>query len=170
MTLALRCDIGAGPGAVTRGATVQGVSETTTGPAGPEQPSEEQVREYLAQLRSVPAEQIVAEIVSGLLNAAQAKLGRRDARLLIDLSTVLVDQARGYVSKDLATEVDQALAQLRLGQVRAEESAAGRPEPNDLAETPPPPRAGAGEAGPGGQGATPPASPSSGLWVPGRDR
>jgi hypothetical protein len=146
------------------------VSETT-GAAG-EQPqiTEEQLREYLSQLREVPAEQVAAELLSTTLNAAQAKIGRRDARLLIDLSAVMMDHVRRFVSAELGTQVDQALGQLRMAQVRAESAAPAEVEPNDLAETPPPPT----EGRPGvGAGQAPseaqPSRPSSGLWVPGRD-
>jgi hypothetical protein len=146
------------------------VSETTGATGEQPQITEEQLREYLSQLREAPAEQIVAELLSSTLNAAQAKLGRRDARLLIDLSTVMMDHVRRFVSGDLATQVDNVLQQLRLGQVRAEESAGQTPEPNDLPETPPPP-----STGPAAPESTPPppsagaSRPPSGLWVPGRD-
>lgn len=131
--------------------------------------SEEQAREYVAQLRSAPAEQILAELLSGLLNAAQIKLGRRDARLLIDLSALLHDHARRYLPAELTRQVDQALQQLRLGQVRAEGAAEqGKPEPNDLAETPAPPAGAASQPAPAA--APPPQpSPASQLWIPGRD-
>lgn len=117
----------------------------------------------MAALRSAPAEQVVTEVLSALLNAAQVKLGRRDARLLIDLSAVVLEQVRAYVSGDLATQVDQVLAQLRLNQVRAEGSVDAA-EPNDLADTPVPP---SDPAAP--PAAPPPPSPASRLWVPGRD-
>ncbi len=143
----------------------------TTGPTG-EQPqiTEEQLREYLAQLREVPAEQVVAELLSSTLNAAQAKLGRRDARLLIDLSAVMMDHVRRHVSGDLANQVDNVLQQLRLGQVRAEESAGDAAEPNDLTEAPPP-ASDTGASAPSAPSAQPasPSRPSTGLWVPGRD-
>lgn len=142
----------------------------TTGPDAPPEPSEEQAREYAQQLRSVPAEQVVTDVLSSLLNLAQVKLGRRDARLLIDLSAVLLGHARRYLPAELTSQVDQLLSQLRLAQVRAEGAAAGggRAEPNDLAETPAPPE------GAAGQPAAPPAAPpqpppASRLWVPGRD-
>jgi hypothetical protein len=159
-----------------RGRYGQGVSETT-GAAG-EQPqiTEEQLREYLSQLREVPAEQVAAELLSTTLNAAQAKIGRRDARLLIDLSAAMMDHVRRYVSTELGTQVDHALGQLRLAQVRAESTAPAQGEPNDLTETPPPlaeggPDAGAGAAPSEAQPPQPPqpSRPSSGLWVPGRD-
>jgi len=152
------------------------VSETAsdTAGAGSTPPvTEEQVRELLARLRQAPVEQVVAELLSSLLNAAQAKLGRRDARLLIDLSGLVMDHVRRYVSTSLADQVDQALTQLRLrlGQVRAEGAASSgerRDEPNDLAETPTPP---AGAAAPAAEQPrpSPPSSAASRLWVPGRD-
>ena len=144
---------------------------TGTAPQSPEQQAQEQqAQEYLKQLRSAPAEQVVTEILSGLLNAAQAKLGRRDGRLLIDLTALVHEHARTYLPGDLTKQVDQLLAQLRLAQVQAEGAAAGRPaEPNDLAEVPTPPAE--APSGQPAQPTTPPAqpSPASRLWVPGRD-
>jgi hypothetical protein len=147
------------------------VSEAVGGTGDQPQITEEQVREYLAQLREAPAEQVVAELLTSTLNTAQAKLGRRDARLLIDLSAAIMDQVRGHVSSELATQVDQALGQLRLAQVRAEETASGDglPEPNDLSGSPPAPATGAHPSQPASPPSPPPSSPSSGLWVPGRD-
>ena len=155
---------------------MQGVSDATN--HAPE--SEAQAREFVAQLRSAPAEQIITELLSGLLNAAQVKLGRRDARLLIDLSAVLHEHARGPLPAELTRQVDQALHQLRLGQVRAEGEAAQRnPEPNALAGAPAPPAA--PPAAPAGTPAPPAGTPASAappppqppaasrLWLPGRD-
>lgn len=145
---------------------------------GPQAPpvTEEQAREYVQRLRSAPVEQLVSELLSGLLNAAQVKLGRKDARLLIDLSGLMLEHARRYLSADLAKQVDQALAQLRIGQVRAESAASGTAsvEPNDLTETPTPPGpAGSSPAQPAPAAAPPPgqagASAASKLWIPGRD-
>lgn len=148
--------------------------EPPTGPAGaaavgePGAPpvTEEQLREYLAQLRTAPVEQVLTEVLSGLLSAAQAKLGRRDARLLIDISAQAVDHARAHLSAGLSQQLDQALGQLRREQVRAEEQVAAQTgsEPNDLGQTPAPPQP---------AGAQQPSRPSppgaeSGLWVPGR--
>lgn len=119
--------------------------------------TEEQMREYLARLRETPAEQLLAEVLSSLLNTAQAKLGRRDARLLIDLSGMVADHVREHVSDDLTGQVDQALTQLRNEQVRAESAGDGQ-EPNDLAQTPQSPGGGQGPSG----------SSTSALWVPGQ--
>lgn len=143
------------------------VSEQTGSPNPEQQISEEQVRAYLEQLRSAPAEQILSELLGLLLNGAQAKLGRNDARLLIDLSALMVDHAGPHLPPEFATQVNEALGQLRLAQVQAENAAGNEPEPNDLPQRPASP----GEsAAPSGQTPPPPppASPPSGLWVPGQ--
>jgi hypothetical protein len=110
--------------------------------------SAEDFREQLQRMRSLPVEQIVADVLFSLLNAAQVKLGRRDARLLIDLSTVVHEHARPYLSEELTKQIDQVLGQLRLGQVSAEGDATsrqGESEENDLDRVPTPPSAGVGK-------------------------
>jgi hypothetical protein len=100
--------------------------------------------EYVRRLRALPVDQVVGDALFSLLTAAQAKLGRRDARLLIDVTTVAHEHARPYLPGELTGQIDQVLGQLRLGQVTTE-SHAGRqaaPEENDLDQIPtPPPRA-----------------------------
>lgn len=121
----------------------------------------EDVREYAQRLRALPVEQLIADVLFSLLNAAQVKLGRRDARLLIDLSAVAHQHAGAYLSDELSKQIDQVLGHLRLAQVSAEGQASGpgEPEENDLDRVPAPP---AGAAQP------PAAPPPSKLWVPGR--
>lgn len=123
-------------------------------PGGAEQPSEEEVQAYLSQLREAPVEQVVAEVLSALLNAAQVKLGRADGRLLLDLSAGTVDAARDQLPAELTDQVDEALAQLRVAQVEAE---------NELKGEAPAPAAEAG--GPSAPASA--ADPASRLWVPG---
>src|SRR5262249_23340245 len=119
----------------------------TAGPGdGPEQErarSAEDAREYVQQMRSLPVEQILGDVVFSMLNAAQVKLGRRDARLLIDVSSVVLEHARPYLPGELTEQVDQVLGQLRLGQVSAEghASQASEPQDNDLDRVPAPPPA-----------------------------
>lgn len=158
--------------------------------AASQEPSEEEVRAYVAQLRAAPVDQVVAEVLSALLNAAQVKLGRRDGRLLIDLVAALADAGRAQLTDELTGQVDQALTQLRMAQVQAEQQVAaaaaqGQHEPGDLGA--PDAASGAGgtaqgadasgappAGGPAGQtpppGQAPPPSSGSGkrLWVPGR--
>jgi hypothetical protein len=145
-----------------------------TGPGG--QPSEEELRAALGQLRGAPVDQVVAEVASALLNAAQVKLGRRDGRLLIDTTAALTDQVRSHVPVELVRQLDEVLNQLRLAQVEAEREVAaaaaqGHQEPNDL--TGQPGTAASGPAGEAGGTSTPPSaaeptSKTSRLWVPGR--
>lgn len=118
--------------------------------------SADEVREQLQRMRVVPVEQVVADAVFSLLNAAQVKLGRRDARLLIDVSAVAHEHARRYLPDELTRQIDEALGQLRLGQVSAEGKASqpGEPEENDLNQVPAPPSAPA---------AQPPADGTSGA-------
>ncbi|MFU8839103.1 MAG: hypothetical protein ACNA8R_00090 [Nitriliruptoraceae bacterium] len=154
---------------------------------GQKQPSEEEIRAYLSQLRQAPVDQVLAEVVNALLNAAQVKVGRRDGRLLIDITAAITDTIRGQVPDELTTQLDQALTQLRMAQVEGEQQVAqakaggqheagdleGKPEAApDAAET----GGAAGPAGPppaqAGPAATPPPASGGGaasrLWVPGR--
>ncbi|MEX1177609.1 MAG: hypothetical protein WEB09_04025 [Nitriliruptor sp.] len=146
-----------------------------------EEPSEEEVRAYLSQLRGAPAEQVVAEVISALLNAAQVKLGRRDGRMLLDLSAGIVDGARQHLPTELLQQVDDVLAQLRVAQVDAEREVAqaaeqGHAEPNDLGsgggQGGAPAAAAAGDNPDPSTPSSPPREdpPSAGsrLWVPGR--
>jgi hypothetical protein len=107
---------------------------------------EADVREYIKQLRTTPVDRVVVDSVFAFLSVAQAKLGRRDARLLIDLSTVMLDHVRAYLPDDLIQEVDRRLGGLRLGQVSAENEDARKAEAeaNDLDRIPTPPRTQAG--------------------------
>jgi hypothetical protein len=143
------------------------------------QPTEEEVRAYLAQLRAAPADQVLAEVFSGLLNAAQVKVGRRDARLILDAAATLVEQVRPVMAEELLTQLDDVLSQLRMAQVQAEPEVAkaaaqGEVEPNDIAAAPGSAEDEGGSPAPGAasSGETPPASagsdPASRLWVPGR--
>lgn len=160
--------------------------DPTAGPGGQgEQPSPEEVRAYLEQVRGAPVDQVVAEVASALLNAAQVKLGRRDARLLLDLVGDVTERVRGVLPDELTKQLSDVLAQLRLAQVEAERevaaaSAQGHAEPGDLDD------AGgdqstvseaASEGTPAGEASreTPPAneggassSAASRLWVPGQ--
>lgn len=154
-------------------------------PGADDQPSEEEIRAYVAQLRAAPVDQVVAEVVQALLNAAQMKLGRQDGRLLIDLVAAIVSTGDERLRADLRQQIGQAVSQLRLAQVEAEQQVAaaaaqGHTEPGDLDTADAPPASGAASA-PGGAGADgpsgpaggppPPSAPPSGgkkLWVPGR--
>ena len=123
------------------------IEEPDGGTGQEEARSAEDAREYVRRMRSLPVDEVIRDVLLGLLNAAQVKLGRRDARLLIDVSTVAHDQARPYLPGELSRQIDQVLAQLRMGQVSAEGHAGqhGEPEENDVNRLPAPPPAGAAQ-------------------------
>ena len=98
----------------------------TAGPDGAGQGgerSEGDAREYARRLRALPVDQVPGEFLFSMLNAAQVKLGRRDARLLIDVAAVAHEHARPHLPGDLTRQIDQMLGQLRMGQVSAESRA-----------------------------------------------
>jgi hypothetical protein len=141
-----------------------------TGMAGGDQgPSEAEVQAMLAQMREAPAEQVLVEVLQVLLQAVQVKLGRPDARLLIDAVAAVASATAGRVDANLHGQVLEALTQLRLAQVE-EERRTGVTVADDAVPTPTDPSApGSATAAP-----TPPARPAgqgaaaSRLWVPGR--
>jgi len=124
-----------------------GTAEPGDGTGQERAESAEDAREYVRRLRSLPVDQVIGEVMFSLLNAAQVKLGRRDARLLIDVSSVAHEHARPYLPGELSRQIDQVLGQLRMGQVSAEGHASqqGEPEENDLDRRPAPPRSGDGQ-------------------------
>lgn len=146
-----------------RGETDRNVGQREAGGSG----SAKEARDLTERLRSEPAEEIVAELASMLLSAAQVKLGRRDARLFIDLCALTLDHAGPHLSEDLRKQVTSALGQLRLAQVSAENELAKnrKAEPNDLSRSPIAPKPG-GQPEPGSGGES--AQATSKLWVPGR--
>jgi hypothetical protein len=128
------------------------------------QPTEEEVRAYLAQLRQANVVEIIAQAFSVLVSGAEVKLGRRDARLLIDVTTGLVDAARPGLDKEIAEQMDAALNQLRLAQVDAEKKLQEMREEGKIPEE-------EGEDEAPASAAQPPPSESSAasrLWIPGR--
>jgi hypothetical protein len=131
-------------------------------------PTEEEVREYVEKLRVAPAEQILAEMLYTSINAAQVKLGRKDARLFIDFSALMLERLRDYLPTEIVTQVEQAIGQLRMAQVQAEREVASssEPESNDL-DRMPTGIVGSADAA----AAASEQSPSAGskLWVPGGD-
>jgi hypothetical protein len=119
----------------------------TTGPGGAGQADKrpaEDAREYARRLRSLPVDQVLGDVLFSLLHAAQVKLGRRDARLLIDVTAVAHEHTRPHLPGELTRQVDQVLGQLRMSQVSAERHAS-QPEESDLDQAPAPPPAGAGQ-------------------------
>ncbi len=146
---------------------------------GAGEPSEAEMQQMLAQMREAPAEQILVEVVNALLQAVQVKLGRPDARLLLDVVAAITEGIRGRADEQLVAQVSNAVSQLRLAQVEAEGATASpgstigaatasprapepRSAPQPAAQSTPPPGPQGGSGGSGGAGGG-----ASRLWVPG---
>ncbi len=162
---------GAGPGGQ--------IPQDAPGSGQARQPSEEEVRAYLAQLRQAGIGDIVAQAFSLLASAAEVKLGRRDARVLIDLATSVAEVGGPHVEGGLKQQMQQALNQLRLGQVEAESELAklraeGKLPAHETGDLPAEAAAANGsEASPPSRQEAPktserPSSAASRLWIPGR--
>lgn len=135
-----------------------------------EGPSEEEVQQYLEQLRSAEASEIIAQAFNMLATGAQVKMGRPDARVLIDALAGVVDNVSQQLPEEVGNQMRESVGQLQTAQVQAEQEAAGEAAP-----------AGEGEAG--GQGAGAASQQTGGqssqstqsgqrmtdrLWVPGK--
>ena len=112
---------------------------------------------------------LVAEAYNLLAAGAQVKLGRSDARTLIDAMSALTQVASPALPQELAQQMTQGVQQLQLAQVEAERQVAAEAQQQATAAEP-----GAEDAP-----ATPPApqqTPQQSqqrmtdrLWIPGRD-
>jgi hypothetical protein len=148
-----------------------GMSDPTQTPG---QPSPEEMRAYLEQLRESDPAGLIAEAFNLLATGAQVKLGRPDARALIDGIAGMVSGAGEALPPELAEQMNEGVAQLQMAQVQAEREAGGQSEPQ------PDPAASSGPADqPPAMPSAPPRTSSPGeggqqsmtdrLWVPGRD-
>lgn len=141
-----------------------------------DQPTQEEMEAYLEQLRQAEPAELVAQAYTMLGTGAEVKLGRSDARVLIDAMAALTEAAAGGVAEDLTTRMRNGVVQLQTAQVQAEREA-GREGAAAQAGQPPPAAPG-GPAGspdptpqPSGQTPGQPQGekPTDRLWIPGRD-
>jgi hypothetical protein len=130
------------------------MSDPTTGG-----PSEEELRAYLESLRAAQPVEIIVQAFGILATASEVKLGMPDARVLIDGMTALLDATQQQMPPEIVTRMRETVSQLQMAQVQAErETATGAPTADQQAEP------SARSDGSADQG-----SPSSRLWIPGRD-
>lgn len=137
------------------------------------QPSEEELRAYLEQLREAESSEVVAQAYTMLGTGAEVKLGRSDARVLIDAMAAMVDATQDALDRDLVERMRNGVGQLQAAQVQAESDAPGAgpgqgQQPQTTAPQPPPQAPGQGrpaapEPGPSKE------SPADRLWIPGRE-
>ncbi|WP_336250291.1 hypothetical protein [Stomatohabitans albus] len=123
------------------------------------QPSEQEIMAMIAQLREAPVRDIILQGLGLMVSGAEAKLGRQDARIIIDVVAAVVETAGDQLG-DVQSQIETMVAELKTAQVQAEAK---------LAE--------AGEQG-GDDSATSVSSPSTPpakekkqtdkLWIPGK--
>ncbi|MEE8603449.1 hypothetical protein [Euzebya tangerina] len=147
------------------------------------QPTQEEIEAYYAQLREAPLHELLVQAIGMLATGAEAKLGRPDARILIDSMGALVQIGAGKLG-EAEGQLQTAVAQLQMAQVQVEQQMAkegassegddGSADPSsaaasadrttDSSTTPP--------ASPLQQPSSPPAAEkkqTDKLWIPGRD-
>lgn len=131
-------------------------------------PTEEQMRAYLENLREAQPVEIVVQAFGLLATASEIKLGRVDARVLIDGMAALLEATAGRMPDEIVDRMQQTVAQLQMAQVQTERDVAA---------------AEADEVGEGGQAQPSAQPPTAGqqeqqqpredvtnrLWIPGRD-
>lgn len=135
--------------------------------AGQEEPSEEEVQQYLEQLREADPSDVLAQAFNMLATGAQVKLGRSDARMLIDALDGMAQAVAPRLSEEFASQMRNSVSQLQNAQVQAEQQAGAQP-----AEA----GGGGGSGQRGGDEAAQPSQESQGggqrltdrLWVPGQ--
>lgn len=131
-------------------------------------PTEEEMRAYLESMREAQPVEIIVQAFGILATASEVKLGRSDARVLIDGLAALLEATADQMPPEIVERMKQTVSQLQLAHVQAErdaqESAAAGPGDS------------AADADSGAQQPTeptPPAQPQSDaasrLWIPGRD-
>lgn len=135
-----------------------------------DQPSQEELQAYLEQLREADPADVVAQAYTMLGTGAEVKLGRPDARTLIDAMAAMTEAVADAVDADLATRMRNGVVQLQTAQVQAERQSPGGEQPpqGPAPSASPPPSPPPGQAGqrPAEQ---PAQDPSSRLWIPGRE-
>lgn len=94
-----------------------------TDPTQAGQPSEEELRAYLEQLRAAEPAEILVQAYRLLGTGAEVKLGRGDARVLIDAMGGMVDAVSDRVPADLGRQMREGVTQLQMAQVQAERQA-----------------------------------------------
>ncbi|MGH3923291.1 MAG: hypothetical protein ACRDTT_10555 [Pseudonocardiaceae bacterium] len=145
------------------------MSSSTAGNRSEQQLSEEELRAYFAQLREAPAVDMLGQAYAMLGSWAEAKLGRRDARPLIDAMSGLVQGASAGLPEDLAGRMRDGIVQLQMAQVQAEQQLASEqqaePDPQAAQPSSDPPKT-KQPPGSGGQSAQ---RLTDRLWIPGRD-
>lgn len=146
------------------------MASPTAGNRSEQQLSEEELRAYLTQLREAPVADMLGQAYAMLGSWAEAKLGRRDARPLIDAMNSLVEGAGAGLPEDLARRMREGIAQLQLAQVQAEQQLAEEQQAPSAQHAGQPPGDSPRSQQPPGSDADQSAQRlTDRLWIPGRD-
>lgn len=136
--------------------TLMGVVDAGFGAAGVHLAEEKAQRDQMMkQLRDAPMSEIIVQGISMIAQGVEIKIGRPDARILIDLLDGLV-KTSGELMGDMKDKVEDKVSQLKAAQVQAEAKIAEQ----------------GGE--PAAQSAGQPAAPKAEkketdkLWIPGK--
>lgn len=132
-----------------------------------EGPSEEEVQQYLEQLRSAEAAEIIAQAFNMLATGAQVKMGRPDARVLIDALAGVVDNTGEQLPEEVGNQMRESVGQLQTAQVQAEQEAGGQAAAGGEGEAGGQ-AAGASQGGQSGQSTESGQRMTDRLWVPGK--
>lgn len=125
-------------------------------------PTEEELRAYLESLRAAQPVEIVVQAFGILATAAEVKLGRPDARVLIDGMAALLEATAQHQPPEIVKRMRETVTQLQMAQVQAERDAAGGAQ-EEGSTGGPAPTAGQPSSAPQEESA------ASRLWIPGRD-
>lgn len=129
---------------------------------------QEQMRQYVEQLRAADPAEIVAQAFTMIATGAEVKLGRNDARLLIDALGGLLSAVGDTVPNQLAQGMRNAVTQLQQAQVTAERQAEQQQAQDTEGQPSEAPAAPDAQAQPqGGQDDS--SRMRDRLWIPGRD-
>lgn len=145
------------------------MTDAMTGEPG--QPSPEELQAYLLQLRQADPAEFLMQAFNLLVTGAQAKIGLLDGRMLIDSASAVVEAAADRLPQDLMEAVRNAVSQLKVAQVQAEQQLAAMGEAGDPGADGSFAGDGPAEAAPGqGRPATsePERKLTDRLWVPGQ--
>jgi len=87
-------------------------------------PTEEELRAYLESLRAAQPVEIVVQSFGILATASEVKLGRPDARVLIDGMAALLEATAARMPSEITTRMRETVGQLQTAQVQMEREAA----------------------------------------------
>ena len=138
-----------------------------------QQPTEEELRAYLMELRQADPAEFLMQAVNILVTGAQAKIGMPDGRLLIDAMAGIVAAAQDRLPEELGDALRNAVVQLQTAQVQAERELAamqGQPIPPEDGGAAPGATTDAAAAGAPAQPTVsePEKKLTDRLWVPGK--